>query len=429
MIVGVATAEQEELKSLSGLLEEHFGLRFTSMTQDLIQAGLRLQAQQLRLTRRALINGLLAGDAELLHGLVRNTVVSETYFFRHPEHFAALAEHVVPSLLRSGQTSLRAWSAGCATGEEAYSLAATLVAAAPLADISVLGTDVNEDSLAVAAAGRYGPRSLRGELPSLAMSWPLVVGPRGVEIPAPLLRLLRFCRLNLHQAHYPDELVPPASFDIIFCRNVLVYFTAEAARNVLLRLRDRLREGGYLFLAALDYSGAPPGLEQVQVGGVSALRRKSRAVESSPRPRPAVASPPRPPQDPMPAAKAAADSGDYSLAGRLIRDALIAQRTPELLHLLALVAKESGRFSETLALLTEATTVEPKYALGHLSLGLITLRPPLRDKLQARRHLERVLELLAGRSDSELLPGPEPLAVGLARAMAVAGLRQLQEEQ
>ena len=71
-----------------------------------------------------------ACDAALLHHLAVRSTVSETYFFRHPEHFEALAEFVVPPLLQSGRTALRAWSAGCATGEEAYSLAALLLATA-----------------------------------------------------------------------------------------------------------------------------------------------------------------------------------------------------------------------------------------------------------------------------------------------------------
>ena len=72
----------------------------------------------------------------LLHRLAVKTVVSETYFFRHPEHFDLLVERLVPALLQEGRTTLRAWSAGCATGEEAYSLAAALMAAAPRAEIA-----------------------------------------------------------------------------------------------------------------------------------------------------------------------------------------------------------------------------------------------------------------------------------------------------
>lgn len=409
--------EQEELELLAGLLESHFGLRFTLSSRDLIDSGLRALLQKQSLPRSALMRRLMAGDAALLHGLATSTVVSETYLFRHPEHFTALVQHVVPAALRDGRRELRAWSAGCATGEEAYSLAATLQAAAPQVELTVLGTDVNEVSLAEAAAGRYGARSLRGELPAWALGWPRQ--PTAIDVPASVRAVVRFHPLNLHAAHYPDELVPPASFDVIFCRNVLVYFAAEAAHAVLLRLRDRLREGGYLFMAALDYTAPIPGLVASEVGGVAVLRRVSRAAPGT--------TVRRAPLDRMQEAKTAADSGEHSQAFRLIRDALATKRTPEWLHLLALVTKESGQRNETLALLGEAVALGADYVQGHLSLGLILLEP-LRDAAAARCHLTQVLTLLSGRSEQEQLPGPEPIAVGLARALASAGLRQLQED-
>ncbi len=422
MIGAALPKEQEELELISGLLETHFGLRFTLSNRDLIDSGLRALAQKQGLPRGALMRRLIAGDAALLHGLVTSTVVSETYLFRHPEHFTALAQHVVPAALRDGRRELRVWSAGCATGEEAYSLAATLQAAAPQVELAVLGTDVNEVSLAEAAAGRYGARSLRGELPAWALGWPRQ--PAAIEVPPSVRAVVRFHPLNLHAARYPDELVPLASFDIIFCRNVLVYFAADAAHDVLIRLRDRLREGGYLFMAALDYTASIPGLVPCEVGGVPVLRRVSRAAPAAA----AAAAVRRAPPDRMQEAKTAADSGDHSQAFRIIRDALATKRTPEWLHLLALVTKESGQRNETLALLGEAVALGADYVQGHLSLGLILLEPPLRDAAAARCHLTQVLTLLSGRGEHERLPGPEPIAVGLAHALASAGLRQLQED-
>ena len=100
-----------------------------------------------------------------------------------------------------------------------------------------------------------------------------------------------------------------------------------------------------------------------------------------------------------PDARAAADCGDYELATRVIRSALRTQRAPELLHLLALIHKERGELHDSLALLSEAAVADPEYVLGHLSLGLSVLELPQRDPARARRHLERVRLLLAGRSD------------------------------
>ena len=377
-------------------------------------------AQELRLPLATLLRSLLAGDVALLRRLAVKATVPETYFFRHPEHFAALVDHVVPALVQGGQHSLRAWSAGSATGEEAYSLAAALHFAAPQAEVAVLATDVNEDSLAVGAAGRYSRHSLRAEQPYWARSWPLQVSASSVEVPTALRALVRFHALNLHQPNYPEEVAPHSFFDVIFCRNVLVYFSAEAAAKVLLRLRDCLRPGGYLFLAALDYTATLPGLLPVTVGGVSALRRELPGPKVAPKNQRRISTPP--PRDLLGEAKAAADCGDHEHASRLLREALATKRTPEVLHLLALVRRECGQRNETLALLTEATTLQHDYALGHLSLGLLLLESAPRDEARARRHLEHVLELLIGRSDAELLRGPETLAIGLARRLATTAL-------
>ena len=432
----VHTATPEALEPLGRLLEERFGLRLTLGNRDLIEGGLRLLGAELNLPEGVLLRRLLAGEESLLHRLAVKTVVSETYFFRHPEHFDLLAERLVPALLQEGRTTLRAWSAGCATGEEAYSLAAALLAAAPRADIAVLGTDLSEDSLAIAATGRYGRRALRSELPRWSLGCPLQVGPRSVEVPAALRAITRFQPLNLHKECYPEEVVPASSFDIIFCRNVLIYFSPEGAASVLLRLRDRLREGGYLILAALDYTAALPGLVPLHLDGIPVLRRQSAVHKAA---APSRRTPPKrtptdiKPTDIKPAdikkeARAGADCGDYELAARVIRDALRTQRAPELLHLLALVHKERGQFHDSLALLGEAAVTDPEYVLGHLSLGLSMLEFPMRDPARARHHLERVRLLLYGRSDTDLLPGPEPLTVGLARSLALAGLRLLPEE-
>ena len=272
---------QEELAQLARFLESDFGLRFTAASSDLIEGGLHAVAQELQLPVAVLLRALLHGDAALLHRLAGRATIHETYFFRHPEHFEALVAQVVPELLQRGRTTLRAWSAGCATGEEAYSLAATLHAAAPGVAVSVLGTDLSESALAAAAHGQYSRRSLRSELPRWSLGCPLQVGPSSIEVPIELRQLLRFQPLNLHQPSYPEDLFPESSFDIIFCRNVLVYFSPAAAAQVMLRLRDRLREGGYLFLAALDYTAPVPGMSLVRIGGVLALRR-DHAVGKAP---------------------------------------------------------------------------------------------------------------------------------------------------
>ena len=109
-----------------------------------------------------------APHSEFAQAVVRASLVGETYFFRHPEHFRFISREGLPRVMRSGVTHLRGWSAGCATGEEAYSLAACLLSAAlPGITVDVVGTDINEGSLTTARRATYGAWSRRESGPHL----------------------------------------------------------------------------------------------------------------------------------------------------------------------------------------------------------------------------------------------------------------------
>src|SRR5262249_24831637 len=126
------------------LLAAHAGLRFHDGNRDTLSAGLARAAAAERLDAAELLRRIHAAPTEeLLQALVRGVTIAETSFFRHPEHFAALRDVILPDLAARGR-ELRAWSAGCATGEEAYSIAMVLRGRAPA---SVLGTDLNKASL------------------------------------------------------------------------------------------------------------------------------------------------------------------------------------------------------------------------------------------------------------------------------------------
>lgn len=120
----------------------------------------------------------------------------------------------------------------------------------------------------------------------------------------------------------------------------------------------------------------------------------------------------------------AADQGDLARASQLARRLLQSDRTPEALHLLAMILSEQGKPMEAEQLLLEALTVSPGYVLGHLSLGL--LDRPLHQKWRGAEHLHTVLTLLQTRRDDEILHGPEQLQVAMARRLASAGLANLE---
>lgn len=392
--------DERDLARAGAALERLAGLRFRDESRELLAAGLDRAALDGRTEPVALIDALEQArhaDDELALKVIERVAVGETFFFRHPEHFQALREHVLPVLAGRGRP-LSAWSAGCATGEEAYSLAIAFgdVLGWSPPRFQVLGTDVHRGALAIAERGRYGKWSLRGQPARALHLQPLPDG--GVQCAPPLREVVRFGWHNLHLAAPP----PGGPFDVIFCRNVLVYFAAETARAAIARVAERLAPGGWLFAAALDVVARPPGLEEVKLGGVVALRRRTRLTRRPPSRR--APPPPGPIDPPAPLARTQGDE-PAPHAG------------PAALHLEALERAERGDRAGAERLLAEAVALEPRYVLGHLGLGL-----HLGRGARAAQHLRQVIELCAGRRDDERLPGPQPLAVSWVRRAAQSAL-------
>jgi chemotaxis protein methyltransferase CheR len=336
-----------------------------------------------------------------------------------------------------------------ASGEEAYSLAMTLLTYAPGLELSVLGTDINQTALRAAERARYGQHSLR--VPSLLLDAFLWPQPGGDFIVSPeVQRLVSFRQLNLRDPLFQLQFQGHEAFDIIFCRNVLVYFAPALVPQVLGRLRDCLSEGGYLCVSALDCTVQISGLEPMSSSGMNFLRRvlpSRRTPTDAPQSRltPSLIPQAVPVRRTGPdqsgpvtitpginnaitsafsAARAAADKGQLDRADAIAQDALTKRRTPEALHLLALIRGERGQTKEMEALLIEAVEHNPGYVLGHLSLGL--LDRPRQERWRSAHHLNTVLNLLRSRRDEETLQGPECLQVAMARRLALAGLENLE---
>jgi len=231
----------------------------------------------------ALLSEERDGGAEWTQ-LLESVLNHETSFFRHQPSFDALRTIMLPDLLvrRVRGAYLSFWSAGCSTGQEAYSLA---MVAATYEEIggryTIWGSDVSRRVIETARRGCYGTRALAGlAAPYRARFFEEIRTDRGVEfqIAAELRERVRFMSLNLFSA---------ASFsprhDIIFCHNVLIYFAPEAARQLLAALASRLRPGGYLLLGPGEGPGDnPPGLEPLHVPGVRGFRRTDQPVTERP---------------------------------------------------------------------------------------------------------------------------------------------------
>jgi chemotaxis protein methyltransferase CheR len=229
-----------------------------SLDRALVAAGLELD-----LAPAALAAAVQAGEPRATEVLAEHAVVGETCFWRHPEGLVVLA-----AALASREAPLRIWSAGCATGEEPYSLAMALLdAGRDRGDDRVLGTDVAARALVLAEAGRYQPRSLRRLPHGLQQRW-LRETPRGAEVAPRLAEMVRFERHNLLDAP------PPGPFDAVVCRNVLIYFDAATPASALDRLIEPLRLGGFLLLGPVELSLATDlSFDWVARGGATLLRK------------------------------------------------------------------------------------------------------------------------------------------------------------
>jgi len=393
-----------------------------------------------------------APDDPVRRAFVEALTVSETHLFRIRGQFDVLAERVLPSLVvaRRRTRRLRLWSAGCSTGEEAWTLAILLQRLLPPGwDANVLATDVAERALAQARRGVYGARSFRQTPDSVRARWFTPAGDRWEVDPA-LRRRVRFAPLNLATDDYPSFENGTAGLDLVLCRHVLVYFTAEARARVAARLARCLAPGGWLAVAPAELSAAEfPGLEVrhfpsailhqrpdpvAERSGSAPARAPVPAAPASPRrappekatptatPETGAAETARRAADRLAGARAAADRGDGTAARRLADAALDAD--PLLAparELRAQLLLEDGDDEAAEGELRAALFLDPARPVAHAMLGALLARRGERSRAAAAAAEAR--RLLAGRPAGETVPGEGELTVGrlLADVEAWAG--------
>ncbi len=245
------------LGQVAELIASHAGLRppgwvLSARVSDRLRAlGVADVGRYLAVVSAASSAGASAAAArQELDALAEALRVGETRFFRHAAHVRALERVVVPELAarRASQRRVRAWSAGCASGEEAYTLAMVLADGLPGFSIDVLGSDLSDDALGVARAGRYSQSALAMIPPATRARWFTAN-----QVCPALAALVRFERKNLVEPDWPRAL------DVILCRNVLIYFDAAQRQTVIERLAEALAPGGFLFLG---YSETLRGFEE-----------------------------------------------------------------------------------------------------------------------------------------------------------------------
>lgn len=267
---GMCRISDSEFAWLRDLIHAHTGIALSQHKRALLCSRLGKRLRHHGLHRFADYYHLLTendpGGAELVE-MVNAITTNKTDFFREPHHFRFLETHLYPRARQRRPTYLRLWSAGTASGEEAYTLAMTLRAAFPAesgADIRILATDIDTHVLEHAAHGVYTEEQAARIPPALLHRYfrrGLGANAGHVKTKPELQKLIRFRHLNLMDDPWPMH----GPFDAIFCRNVIIYFDRDTQRQLIARFVRLLRPGGYLVLGHSE-SIHDPGAGLLHVG-------------------------------------------------------------------------------------------------------------------------------------------------------------------
>jgi chemotaxis protein methyltransferase CheR len=245
---------ERHFNRLARLIEDHTGIKLPPAKRTMLEGRLRKRMRALGVARLdeygvALFEGDKLGDE--FDFLVDCATTNKTDFFREPDHFAFLRDTALPAALglRQGGDVLKFWSAAASIGAEAYTIAmvAADVLGARERSFLVLGTDISRDVITQARRAIYPASMIDPVPPQLRQRYVMHSTDRArqeIRIVPEIRRLVRFQHLNLMDEKYPVD----RDFDVIFCRNILIYFAKPTQDAVLRRLCTHLRKGGFLIL-------------------------------------------------------------------------------------------------------------------------------------------------------------------------------------
>jgi chemotaxis protein methyltransferase CheR len=272
---------QEDFAFVARLLNRRSGLLLTRDKEGMLDQRVRPVLRRFGLKDQAqLLGELRLGNDSVAAALAEAVTVNDTWFFRDPEQFDAVAR-LLPSLMaaRADEKRLRIWSAGCASGQEAYSIAMLLDEMGLAAQgwtIDLLATDLSAEAIGRAEAGHYGGFEVqRGLSPDRLERYFRPEAGRFQIVPA-LRRMVQFRRFNLLDSFgWLDGL------DLVFCRNVMLYFDSATRQAVLTRIAEAMAPHGLLLpgetesLEAPDFRNLPQAGRILSKAGIPALRHSA----------------------------------------------------------------------------------------------------------------------------------------------------------
>jgi chemotaxis protein methyltransferase CheR len=474
-IADMSTDRADLLARFSARLADHMGLHFPRERWRELGQGMEAASREFGYDDVAsCIEWLLASrpSRRQIEVLASHLTVGETYFFRDQASFACLEKHMLAPLIRARKgrdQRLRIWSAGCCSGEEAYSVAILLGKVIPdPADwnITILATDINPGFLSKASQGVYGDWSFRETTPAFRQQQFSKIGPGLYRLPDPIRSMVTFSFLNLAEDPFPALENNTNAMDVILCRNVLMYFEPERAGRIVAGFQRALMNGGWLLVSPTEASQPLFScLEAVNVDGRTLYRKGDPPTMTA---HPPVAStevayptledigsrhgaghPKQPAGNPFTRSgehatrlyeqgsySEAADeigawlqrhSGDVAAMMLLVRIHANQGRLDEALgicaqaigvdklnsgcyYLQATILQEQGDPGRAVEALKRALFLDPDFVLAHLALGNVERR---RGRLaEAERSFDNALALLKRYRKEEVLPESEGITAG-----------------
>ena len=263
------------------------GIHLDESRGDILIRALRHLAVKRGLGPDADLLQLLGRDQSAFADFLNLITVNETYFFREAAYLDIVTRRLIPELLerRNPGEKIRILSAGCSSGEEVYSLAMTLLECfgpTGTARFSITGIDIDSDAVGAARAGVYTRRSFRGRDAGFMETWFETLGAGQYRVQERLREVVDFYIVNLLDP-LPDAL---NAFDIIFYRNVSIYFKEEVQKRIFVSLADILNEKGYLILSATETLSHDLGvLKLVEMDGYFLFRKLNDDGEDVHQPR------------------------------------------------------------------------------------------------------------------------------------------------
>lgn len=489
------TDQDPLLPHFSEFLAQQIGLHFPQERWPDLMRGIDAIAREFRFKdSAACIQHFLSSplNRNQVEVLARHLTIGETYFFRDPQVFEVLQNHTLPPLIQARRQAgqlLRIWSAGCATGEEAYSLAILLQRMIPDCrqwNITILATDINPQALEKAAAGIYGEWSFRNAPSGLREGYFRTIGKGLYEIIPAIREMVTFSYLNLAEDVYPSLANNTNAMDIILCRNVLMYFEPGLAASVVRKYHQSLVGGGWLVVSPSEISQASfarfipanfPGAILHQKTAIDqkteTKTRRQRAPTFAPETKKSVSPPPAATASAREAVAASKDKqSQYRQAHDLYRQGRYAEAAAEAARLLsvrqddaaamtlmarslanqgaldsalqwcdqaiatdrlnpvghylrAAVLQEQGRLEEAMLAYKRTLYLDQEFVIAHFALGNLFRRQ--QKTRESVKHFDSALQLLGNYAQDDALPESDGMTAGRLIAIIRTGL--LPQEQ